>query len=91
MAVLSGHERQLFPLRLPPWRAFSRCVTLQTAKGELTEALANSPADAELLIGNARHCGRNAQIATVPRDGELYAIKEADIIPVENETPPSSR
>jgi hypothetical protein len=42
-------------------------------------------------LGHAGHWGRNAQIATAPRYGELYTIKEADIIPVENETPPSSR
>jgi hypothetical protein len=55
-------------------------------KAELIEALANVPDDAEILIeawpytGNHRH-----DLAALPLNGELYAIKEVDITPAEGE------
>ena len=55
-------------------------------KAELIEALAHLPDDAEVLIEAWPDTGEHqADLAALPRYGELYAIKKADITPAEGE------
>ncbi|MEA2759311.1 MAG: hypothetical protein QOH65_1924 [Methylobacteriaceae bacterium] len=57
-------------------------------KAELIETLALLPDDAEVLIEAWPDTGeQRVSLAALPRYGELYAIKEADIIPAEGENP----
>jgi hypothetical protein len=53
-------------------------------KAELIEVLADLAEDAEILIEAWPYTGdRRRDLAAFPLNGELYAIKEADIIPAE--------
>jgi hypothetical protein len=53
-------------------------------KAELIEVLADLAEDAEILIEAWPYTGdRRHDLAAFPLNGELYAIKEADIIPAE--------
>jgi hypothetical protein len=55
-------------------------------KAELIETLAHVPDDAEVLIEAWPDTGeQRADLAALPRYGELYAIKKVDIIPAEGE------
>jgi hypothetical protein len=53
-------------------------------KAELIEVLADLAEDAEILIEAWPYTGDpRRDLAAFPLNGELYAIKEADIIPAE--------
>jgi hypothetical protein len=55
-------------------------------KAELIERLAGLPDDTEVLIEAWPDTGeQRADLAALPRYGELYAIKGADIVPAERE------
>ena len=55
-------------------------------KAELIEKLAGVPDDTEVLIEAWPDTGeQRADLAALPRYGELYAIKRADMIPAEGE------
>jgi hypothetical protein len=53
-------------------------------KAELIEVLGDLADDAEILIEAWPYTGdRRRDLAAFPLNGELYAIKEADVIPAE--------
>jgi hypothetical protein len=55
-------------------------------KAELIETLAELPHDAEILIEAWPDTGdQRADLAALPRHGELYATREAEIIPAEGD------
>jgi hypothetical protein len=58
-------------------------------KAELIDVLAHLPDDAEVLIEAWPDTGhQRSDLAALPRHGELYAIKEADILQAEGENAP---
>jgi hypothetical protein len=80
-------KRNFLPL-LALWRdLFSqRLEALKMTKAELIETLTDLADNAEILIEAWPDTGQQrADVAALPRCGELYAIKAADIIPAEGD------